>query len=85
MITTAFLSILVWYFGLILGLLPSYSGLPSGMETAMDTIAGYASQVGDILPTGTLWTIIKAMIVIELGILVFNFVAWIFHWKQAKS
>lgn len=85
MITTAFLSILVWYFGLILGLLPTYSGLPTGMESAMDTIANYTAQIGDIMPTGTIWTIIQAVIVIELGILVFNFVAWIFHWKQPKA
>lgn len=85
MITTAFISIIAWYIGLILGLLPVYSGLPTGMESAIDTIAGYTSQIGDIFPLGTFWTVIQVIIVIELAILVFNFVSWVFHWKQPKQ
>jgi len=68
----------------VIGLLPAYDGLPSAMNTALNFILDKTLQIGDILPTGTLWTIILLTISIETGIMLFNTLAWLLHWKQAK-
>jgi hypothetical protein len=84
MITDGLISLPIAVLTYLVGLLPDYSGLPSGMETAITTIGSYIAQTGDILPLDTIGTVIGLIIAIELVIMTFNTLAWLFHWKQAK-
>jgi len=84
MITDGLISLPIAVLNFIIGLLPDYSGLPSGMTTAIEWGADLSEQVGSILPTDVIWTIILLVITIEIAILGFNTIAWLLHWKQAK-
>jgi len=85
MITEVLINLIYSIVSALLSLFPEFTGLPSGMGSAIDYIASFTYQIGDILPTATMWTIIKLSITLELAILSFNFLAWVFHWKQAKG
>jgi len=85
MITDGIISLPIAVLDYIIDLLPDYSGLPSGMENALDYILNFTLQLGDLLPTNTIWSIILLTVSIEVGILAFNTIAWLMHWKQPKS
>jgi len=85
MITDGLISLPLAVLSFLIGLLPSYSGLPTGMASAIDTIASYMWAIGDLLPTDTIWIIVLLVFAIEIVIMAFNTVAWLLHWKQVKG
>lgn len=84
MITDAILNIFLTPIEYVLGLFPAFTALPTALVTSLDYIANLTRQLGDILPTSTMWTIIQLTVAIELSIATFHLIAWLIHWKQAK-
>jgi len=82
MIIDGLISLPIAVLSAIIGLLPDYSGLPSGMSSAMDYILNFTLQIGDIPPTSTIWAIVLLTLVIEIAIMAFNSLAWLLHWRQ---
>jgi len=85
MITDILINIPIVLLTAVIELLPDYTGLPSGMSSALDYVLNFTLQVGDILPTQTIWAVILATLTLEVAIMAFNSLAWLFHWKQPKS
>jgi len=85
MITDALISLPIAVLSAIIGLLPTYTGLPSSMSSSLDYILNFTLQIGDILPTSTIWAVILLTFTIEIAIMAFNSLAWLLHWKQPKS
>jgi len=84
MITDAVLNLFLSPIEFVLDLFPAFTGLPTALVTSLDYIATFTKQLGDILPTSTIWTIIQLTVAIELSIATFHLIAWLLHWKQAK-
>jgi len=85
MITDAIISLPLAVLNFLIGLLPDYTGFPSGMDAAINYILDFTLQLGDILPTTQIWNIILATLSIEIIIQAFNTIAWLLHWKQPNS
>jgi len=85
MIIDAIISLPIAVLSYIVGLLPTYSGLPSTMSTAIDYILNMTLKVGDILPTATMWQVALSIMTIELAIMGFRTVAWLLHWNQPQQ
>jgi len=85
MITDGLIALPLALLSLVISLLPDYSGLPTGMETALLWLGSQTLQWGDLLPLDTFWVIVKLMVTIEISIMGFNTLAWLFHWKQPKG
>jgi len=75
-------SVLEW----IVSQLPAYTGLPSALVDGFNLFAGKMAGACSFLagPCQTAGIIIRLSIYIAIGIVIFETVAWIFHWKQAK-
>ena len=84
MILDAIISLPIAVLTAIIGLLPTYSGLPSGMSSSLDYILNFTLQLGDILPTNQIWAVILATLTVEIAIMSFNSLAWLLHWRQPK-
>jgi len=84
MIIDALLILPLTLVNFLIGQLPAYTGLPAPMVTGITTITDFTKQLGDILPTNHIWVIILLTLTIEIGIAVFNGVAWFIHWKQSR-
>lgn len=85
MITDGLISLPIAVLSYIIGLLPTYTGLPSGMSTSILWVGQQTVALGDLLPLDTIWQIIMLIVTIEIAILAFNTVAWLLHWKQPKG
>jgi len=85
MIIDAIISLPIAVLSYIVGLMPTYSGIPSTMSTAIDYILNLTLKVGDILPTSTMWQVALLTITIELAIMSFRIVAWFLHWNQPQQ
>jgi len=77
MITTAFLSTLNFFFGLIVSVFPEGDGFPQLVHTAAQQVGGYVGILDPIFPIDTLYQIIVLVIVIEIAILSFKSFKWI--------
>jgi len=67
-----------------IGYLPAYTGLPSGMETAINFVGQSLMTVSEWIPLDTLVQYFLYVVYIEIGISLFRLLAWIFHWNQAN-
>jgi len=85
MILDAIISLPIAVLSAIIGLLPTYTGLPTAMSASLDYILNFTLQLGDILPTSQIWAVILATLTLEIAIMAFNSLAWLLHWKQPKS
>jgi len=78
-----FILFLGWAIGnAVVAVFPAYEGFPDGAQAGLDYLAGYTAQVGDIFPIGHFFTIILATFTIEVGIMAFTTISWLFHWRQ---
>jgi len=77
MITTAFLSIVAYFFELIISVFPQGTGFPAQVHTASQQIGGYVGILDPIFPIDTLYQIIILVIVIEIAILGFKSLKWV--------
>jgi len=85
MIIDAIISLPIAVLSAVISLLPTYTGLPTAMDTSLNYILNFTLQLGDILPTNQIWAVILATLTIEIAIMAFNSLAWLLHWKQPKS
>lgn len=77
-------TILHWIYELvtwILGLLPAYTGMPSGVTNAVAWFSGKVKGISCFMPVDTMWTILQFAIEVSLVLLVFRFFTWLFKWK----
>lgn len=65
----------------IISLLPSYTGLPAGMDSSIDYMFLKIAAVADFFPMTTVYTIFTLWAALEIAVLGFRFLAWLFHWK----
>jgi len=77
MITDTILRIPLFFLNLILGLIPTSDGLPSGVSDAISTAMAYAKGVSFFFPIETLMQIVLLIFTVEAGILLWKFVNWI--------
>lgn len=82
---SALLNILYSIITFLLDLLPAFTGLPSGLSSAVVTAGSYIAGIVAFFPATTLFQIALLEIGIELAILLFHFLAWVFHWRQVKA
>lgn len=82
MILSALIALFVVVMSSVIGLFPTYSGLPSGMSSALTTVTGAIGGVLDFFPKSTLISVVSLLVSIELAIWGFHVVAWLFHWRQ---
>jgi len=85
MITDGLIALPIAILSFLIGLLPAYAGLPSGMEASILWVGTQTLALGDLLPLDTLWVIVKLIVTIEIAIMGFNTLAWLAHWKQPKG
>jgi len=85
MITTAFINFVYYLRVMLISILPSYTGMPSGVNDALTFFFSKAAAIAAFLPVGTIYTIFLLAMTIEIGILIFHWVSWGFHWKQPSS
>jgi hypothetical protein len=68
----------------VLSMLPSYNGLPSGLQNALSWIFGVNAGLSQFVPVSTIYTIVLLIMTVEIGILGFRFFAWLFHWQVSS-
>jgi len=75
--------ILIWAYLLIawiISFFPAYTGLPSGMQSAIDYVAGVSKGISCIYPTGTMGTQMTIILSTAAALLLVRFFAWLFKW-----
>jgi len=78
MIISLFIGLGAFIIDSIVFLLPEGSGFPANVTSAVNYFAGYVGIVDPLLPLSTLHTIILLVIALELAILTFKMVRWLF-------
>lgn len=74
---TTIRDIIQWF----IDLLPTYSGLPSGITSAITTISGGMKGFECIVPVSTYQTQFAIIVAIAGALLGFRFFAWVFKWR----
>jgi len=77
MITSALLQIPLFFIELVLGLIPTSDGLPSGVSAAISTAVTYAKGVSFIFPIETLFQVLLLVFSVEAGLLAWKFINWL--------
>jgi len=77
MITTAFITIVDYFFQLIVNVFPTGNGFPPQVHIASQQIGGYVGMFDPIFPVDTLYQIIILVITIEIAILGFKSLKWV--------
>lgn len=85
MIVEFFLGSIIYFIEIGLGFLPEFTGLPSGMATAVEFIGRSLQTISEWLPVDTLIQYFLYVVYIESGIQLFRFLTWVFHWNQATE
>jgi len=78
MITTLFISLGSLIISTIVLILPTGSGFPAEVGNAVTYFSGYVGVVDPLLPLDTLHTIILLVIALEIAILTFRMMKWLF-------
>jgi len=81
MISDAIINYVGFILRTLIGLLPTYTGMPIAMGSAIDFMFQKIAGIADFFPMSTVWTIFLSWLSIEIAVLGFRFVAWLFHWK----
>lgn len=79
MIITALLGIIFLFLAGLIGLLPLGTSLPSAFNSSVSTFFSYLTAFNGFFPMGTLMTILGLEITLELSILGFHFLEWVYH------
>lgn len=66
----------------IIALLPAYNGYPAGVTSAVSYFAGKVWGLNCVLPIADILQVLRLDITIAFGLLLFRFLAWVFHWHQ---
>jgi len=78
MITSLFIGLGALIIDTIVFLLPTGNGFPAEVSSAVNYFAGYVGVVDPLLPLDTLHTIILLVIGLEIAVLTFKMVRWLF-------
>jgi len=62
---------------LLTAILPSSSGLPADVSSALSDFGGYVGILDPILPIGTLATVFALVVAYELAVFCFKTVRWV--------
>lgn len=87
MITNFFLDVIygvAWVLLWPLRQLPEAT-LPSGLTTSMASAGGYINPLSNFLPITTLFTIMGAVLVVELGIFTWKGINWLLRRLPTQS
>jgi len=86
MIFGALLNSVTAFLNFIVGVLPAYPGMPTGVVTAVSFFGGQIPVVcGYVSGVCTAFNQILAIVFpVVLGLVLFKITSWVFHWKQAK-
>jgi len=68
-----------------IGILPAFSGLPSGLSSALNWMLGLMRGIADLLPMTTIMQIVLLTAAIEISLLGFRFVAWLLRSPAPKA
>jgi len=60
----------------LINVLPSYPGLPEGLQNIIDTIKCYAEVLRAVIPLDTIYTIFAVSLAIETFIWIFKLTNW---------
>jgi len=74
-------SLLAW----LVGLLPSYSGLPAQVTASVGTLSANMKGLDCIIPVATYKAQFAIVAAIAFALLMFRFFAWAFRWKVTKE
>lgn len=80
MIVDFIVNVAISFFNFIIGLLPNFTGLPSGISSAFSFFQTYWDKASLMFPMDTLFQILSLMIVIEIG--VFAWRMWWFSYNK---
>lgn len=78
MITEFLIAIVTGVLNFILLFLPSMNSIPTGLETAMDSIAGPLGSINTFFPVDTFLTVVSLGFTIELALFGFRVAEWLF-------
>lgn len=78
MITTALINSAYYVLGFFIAIFPISQGFPSEVAQAFTYIGGYAGMLDPLVPLDTLATTVGIVLSIELLILTFRMLEWIF-------
>jgi len=78
MITTALINFAYYLLSGITALLPQSSGFPPEVGTAFTYVGGYVKMLDPLIPIATLGTAVSIVISVELLILGFRMLEWIY-------
>jgi len=79
MITTLFLLFVSAFLSLLLAVLPSVSGLPSGVEDAVTFVSGHIGAISGWFPVDTVLLLVGLTLGFEAGMIIFWSVNWILN------
>lgn len=80
MIVNFILQSAINFFTWIIGLMPNFQGLPTGITQGFDFFSDYWNDASVIFPVGTAFQILALMVGIEIGIFVWRM--WWFSYKK---
>jgi len=82
MILGFFIQLISWIAGLLISLLPSSEGLPSGIDSALSGFLALANSMNYLFPVDTLLQVLVLTIGVSSAMLLFDFIMWtkgLFH------
>jgi Mg2+/citrate symporter len=77
MIGDQVLSIVFWFLGVIINLLPNSSGFPPQVIAGATMIGGYTQIFSPLVDFGTLATVVGLAFSVEIGIFGFKTLKWV--------
>lgn len=77
MITTGLLALIYYGFTMIIGLLPSYSGLGNNITNSISWLANHIANLDCIIPVGTIVSIILLNMALAGSLLLFRALGWV--------
>lgn len=78
MLFTSILDLFVIVINGILNFLPSPETLPASVDSSISAFLGILAKLNNIFPVDTLFIILNIILVIELSLLVFQAIDWIY-------
>ena len=70
---------------ILAGVLPTSSGLPADMQTALELVFGYIGYFNLLFPLSTMFSVITVILTFETGIFLFHFVKMIFNFLRGSG
>jgi len=85
MITDKLIDLIYAIANFIISLFPAYTGLPTGMHSAIDYVFSSIAAIADFFPMSTVWTIFFLWASIEVSLMVIKMILWAFLGRAIKG